>query len=280
MNQTVLMITGVFSLIIPHAWAGPQGTTLEGTMTSSTTLTQVSSYSWSLTETAQFPNQVPFVISTNQSATIGFTITATRSGPEVTQTQAPITGQICLNNTGSSWTRGLHLKNQLEQEVSPGVWKKIFGPVTYLTPTEIPPQTTFCFPELLNIQNTVQIDPNTQYRNHALASIDNYVGFEGMAYSIDIYALLKIQFKQKEIDASATLVDPVICPQGFECTPSGSTLLIYDTTILPLTILTTNQSASCGQLLKISDESSLTPTDRPIPITSKTSIPIYTGTCH
>jgi len=262
------------------AWAGPQGTMIEGTMTASTTVTEVSNYSWSLSETAQFPNQVPFVILAGNSANVGFTITATRSGPEMTQIYAPIKGQICLSNVGSSWTRGLHLKDQLEQEVSPGVWKRIFGPVTLLVPTEIPPQTTFCFPDLLNIQNHVQLDPNTHYRSHAVATIDNFIGFEGMDHSIDLYTPLTINVIQKQVDASATLVDPVTCPSGFECIPSGTTLLIHDTTIMPLSVLTKNHSAKCGQWLEISDLSTLTPTDRPIPITAMVSIPIYTGTCH
>lgn len=279
MIQTVLLITGVFSLI-PRAWAGPQGTTLEGTMDAFTTLTQVSTYSWNLTETAQFPNQVPFVISTNQQANIGFTITATRSGPEISQTQTPILGQTCLTNTGLSWTRGLHLKNQLEQEVSPGVWKKIYGPITHLIPTEIPPQTTFCYPDLLNVQQTIQLDPNAHYRNHGMASIDNYLGFEGMAYTIDIYAPVNIKITQKGVDASAILVDPITCHSGFNCTPSGTTLIVDETTIYPLSVLTLNQSAECGQTVFISDESTLTPVDSQIPLKTKTIIPIYTGTCH
>lgn len=279
LSQTILSFAGV-GFVGFGAWAGPQGTTIEGTMTASTTLTQVSTYSWGLVESAQFPNQVPFVILTGSSASVGFTITATRSGPVTTQSNTPITGQICLSNTGASSTRGLHLKDQVEQEVSPGVWKKIFGPVTLLVPTEIPAYTTYCFPDLMNIQKSVELDPNSNYRNHAVATIDNFIGYEGMAHSIDIFAPVVITVTQKEVDASAILVDPITCPSGFECTPSGTTLEVHHTMSYPLSVLTVNQSAACGQLLLIADLSTLTPVDSRIPIIAEASIPIYTGTCH
>lgn len=258
------------------AIAGPQGTTIRGKTSAVTEVTQVNTYQWNLTETTQIPNQVPFVIPQGQSSAIGFTIIATRLGPVVTQTQTPITGEVCISNTGFRWTQGLSLIDQLEQEVSPGVWNPVSGPITIPITREIPPQTTRCY----EYRFEDQIDPTKNYRNHAIVSIDNQIGFEGVTHSIDLIAPLKVTLNQQNIDSTATVTDPVTCPSGFVCAASGSTILVTGTTVIPLTVVATNQTAKCGQSLVLSDLAILIPSTHPTEITAEASVTIYTGTCH
>jgi hypothetical protein len=216
------------------------------------------------------------VIPEGQTATAGFTITATRNGPTVTQSNTPITGQICLQNTGLRATQGLYLTDRLEQEVSPGVWNVVAGPITIPTGGELAAGQSQCYNYNLNYP----LNPNNTYRNHAVATIDNYLGYEGMAHSIDILAAVDITVNHTDVDATATIVNPFDCPAGFTCTLSGSSYFVTGTTTIPVSAALTNNTATCGQTLIATNHSILTPSTNPVPISASASISIYTGTCH
>ncbi|MGK5082609.1 hypothetical protein WDW37_04825 [Bdellovibrionota bacterium FG-1] len=119
------------------------------------------------------------------------------------------------------------------------------------------------------------------YRNHAVATIDNFTGFEGTAHSIDIIANVIVTPALVEVDKNASLVDVFTCPAGFTCNPLTTTFPLtgsYPTTTY--TVSLTNSSAACGQTLSGLNTATLTPSTNPALPSASATATIYTGTCH
>lgn len=257
------------------AFAGSAGTRITGSKTALSKLTRLEKYSWNLTENLQVPNQVTLVIPQGQSAVVGFNLVATRIGPEVLVSGGSVQGEVCITNTGTTSTQGLRIRDQLEEETSPGVWRVVQRttiPVRY----ELRPGSRRCF----QYEFEFEINSQARYRNKAIATIDNYSGFEGEPRSIVITAPVEIEFTNSTVDASATLSDPFSCPAGFSCQLSGTIQAINDSTTVPFTVLLTNQSANCGQTLIASDTGTLIPSDTRIPVTADAGVTVYTGSCR
>lgn len=270
-----LMMSSLIATVETLALAGPAGTRITATKTASAEFLRQEKYSWTLSENLQVPTQVTLVIPQGQKAVVGFNLVATRLGPEVLLSGGTVNGEVCVTNTGSSSTEGLRIRDQLEQEVSPGIWRTVARatiPVRY----ELRARTRRCYP----YQFSEALDPESKYRNKAIITIDNFSGFEGQSRSISVVTPVEARYSTSTLDASANVSDPFSCPAGFTCELSGTSSLITDSMTIPFTVLLSNVSAPCGQTLTASDTGTLIPTDTQIPITAYAAVSVYTGSCR
>lgn len=256
----------------PHAFAGPTGTTLTATKSAVAKWTKTDTYTWNITKTTP-PNQVPYVIPLGQTQQVTFTVTVTKIGPVSTTWNTPITGEVCVTNTGTSSTSGLYIKDQLENAADSSV---VEGPLVLEVSSELAPSESRCFP----YQFTSVIDPNVQYRNHAIISIDNYLNHEGTNYSIDTFADVLPEVHEVQIDGSATINDHMSCPTGMTCTPPSFTQVVTESTSIPYVLTIKNDSVACGLTLTPVNSAELLPIDHPVPQIATASITLYTGSCH
>lgn len=255
--------------------AGTSGTTISGYKTATATITQTNTYSWSVQKTTPTPSPSPYTIGLGSSLAVPFTIQATQNGPIVTSTIGPPTGQICINNTGTSATQGLYISDQLEQFIS-GSWVKITDPILVLVTAEISGGQTQCYPYQFN---NVFLSPQGSYRNHAIASIDNHLGSEGTNTSIDLLATVSFPQVVQNVDASAMLTDSANCPSGFTCVPGVSSQLLTNSTLLSAPLTIKNDSVCCGQTYDILNHAILTPTTTGSALSSSATAQIFTGIC-
>jgi hypothetical protein len=269
LTGAVLSATLTFTLL--NVFAGSSGTTLDATKTAVANWTRTDAYHWTITKTTP-PNQVPYVIPTGGVQQVTFTVTAVRSGPEVTSWSTPVSGEICVTNTGTSSTSGLYIVDQLEKVSDSSV---VSGPSVIPVAAELAPSQHQCYPYSFE----VALDPSIEYRNHAIISLDNYLGFEGTSHSIDVYAAVIPTVSVVDVDSSARIEDIFNCPSGFTCTPSSFSQTVTGTTTIPYLVTVRNDSAACGQNVNAVNTAQLFPSTTQIPQIASASISIYTGTC-
>ena len=253
----------------------PPGTRITASKTAVANVLRQEKYTWTLTESLLVPNQVTLVIPEGQSAAVGFNLVATRLGPEILDSESTVSGEVCVNNTGRVRTEGLRIRDQIEQEVSPGVWQAIANfsiPVS----SELRPFSRRCYPYQLDLS----LDPQAQYRNKAIITIDNYAGYEGRPRSIAVVTTIDVNFSISTVDATASVSDPFSCPPGFSCELSGTVSTVNNSATVPFTVILSNISAPCGQTVTASDTGTLVPSDTQVPITAYAAVNVYTGTCR
>ncbi len=273
----ILFIFLIVPILLMHVevFAGTQGTTITGNKSSSAIVTQTSSYTWSIQKTLPSPLPSPFTIGLGSSAIVPFVIQATQRGPVITTSMSPVSGQVCVNNTGGSRTQGFYITDQLEQYVN-GVWVKVAGPIVIPVGSELAAGQSSCYAyQFIG----VSLDPLLQYRNHAMASIDNYLGYEGSTHVTDFYSPLSFSTQYQNVDSTAILSDSISCPSGMTCSPASSSQLLTGSSSLSYPITVTNNSQCCGQTLGASNTATLTPSTNQVSQSSSVSFQIYTGTC-
>jgi len=280
-------------LIGGAAFAGNQGTTITLDKTASTTQTETDTYSWMIQKTLK-PNQVPYVIRSDKTVPLQFLLTANRSGPVKSYVNDPVSGQICIHNTGTHPTVGLWVTDQMEQSTDGGAtWTAFAGP-SVIPVTEIAAGASQCYP--YSFSNTLlpscpsgedraphkgRVAACAIYRNIATATVDNFSGFEGTAHSVDSTVPVTVNPVLIEVDKTASIADVFSCPTGFSCSPVSSTIPLtdsYPTSIYEVSM--TNQSAACGQTVSGLNTATLTPSTNPALPSVSAAATIYTGTCH
>ncbi|MGK5082610.1 hypothetical protein WDW37_04830 [Bdellovibrionota bacterium FG-1] len=272
----ILCLSALVGLMSPATvvFAGPSGgTTLDGYKTASSTLTQSTTYNWSINKTTP-PNQTPYVIHQGRSILSNFTIVATRAAGVVTSTSGPVTGQICVANTGDSATVGLAIHDVLQNAVG-GNYHDIASQ-DVLVNYELETGESACYPYQFNIG----LDPNRVYRNVAFVSIENYLGHEGTPWEIALEAPVHMTVTNQVIDATAALTDVFQCPAGFSCQPLSSTQTLTNSQTISYQVQLQNLSAPCGQTLSALNSATLVQSTTLQTRASSASIQIYTGTCH
>jgi hypothetical protein len=280
LSQT-LVILALAGLSATSALAGPAGTTITLTKTAETTWTQVNTYDWEITKTPQSPDQVTYVILPGDTAQVGFTVKATRSGPQVLESNTPVAGEICIQNTGIRATQNLQLVDDLEvYDANLDAWVPAYPQFTILTSGEIAAGDTRCF----NYSIELPIDRTKLYRNRVTAAIDNYLGYEGMKHEVDKIANVNIKVNIQDIRPSVTVRDTFQCAVGFECTPDWSDQLISDSQTFTYSVAVKNTGALCGETVTLSNTASLDYGDdsrarAPADSATATAI-VYSGSCR
>lgn len=288
-----LVILAGGMLIGNAAFAGNQGTTITLDKTASTTQTETDTYSWMIQKTLK-PSQVPYVIRSGKTVPVQFLLTANRSGPIKTYVNDPVSGQICIHNTGSQPTVGLWLTDQLEQSTDGGAtWTAFAGPAV-IPVTELAAGASQCYP--YSFSNTLlppcpsrggrapgkeTVASCAIYRNIATATVDNFSGSEGTAHSVDATVPVTVNPVLIEVDKTASIADVFTCPVGFSCSPVSSTIPLtdsYPTSTYEVSM--TNNSAACGQTVSGLNTATLTPSTNPALPSVSAAATIYTGTCH
>lgn len=124
-------------------------------------------YDWTLDKTADVDE---LTLAPNESGTVTFTITATRSEPIDVY---GVRGQICVTNGGSKPTENLTITDVVEYKVGSGKFQTLVSqPVDTSAKPVLGPGETFCYPY------DVQFTPveGAQYRNVAKVKITNHSG--------------------------------------------------------------------------------------------------------
>jgi hypothetical protein len=261
-------------LLASTALAGPRGTTLTGTKTAATSFTETQTYDWTITKSNP-PDQVPYVIAQGDSQFATFSLSVEKLGPSITIENTDVTGEICLNNTGSAATRGLQLRDVLQVESSPGVWTDVTPVVAIAIGSQIAAGATQCYSYSFDIE----LDREKNYRNLATASIDNFYGYEGSPHEIEISAPVDAPSTTVVVDDSASIVDLFSCPSGFSCSPSSQNFAVNESTVIPVEIELTNDSVACGSTIETENSATLTEDTSEQERTSSAGISIYSGTC-
>lgn len=270
-----LIITFIFVVAASNGSAGPSGTTISGTKTAAATITHTNTYSWAVQKITPTPSPPPYTIGLGSTLAVPFTITATQNTPTVTSNVGVPTGQICINNTGTSTTQGLYISDQLEQNISDN-WMKIAGELSIPVTAEISSGQKQCYSYQFN---NVSLNPQLSYRNHAIVSIDNSVGHEGTSSSIDLLAMVSFPQVVQNVDATATLTDSANCPSGLSCVSSVSNQLLTGSTSLSAPLTISNNSVCCGQTFDIVNNAILTPTTTGSSSSSAAAVQVFTGIC-
>jgi hypothetical protein len=275
-NRTITcaLLTVLLSLLTSTLHAGPRGTTLTGDKTASVTITENSRYPWTI-EKSTLPGQLPVAIPKGQSVTIPFAINVTRGTLVVDRSTGAVTGQICLTNPGSAQTQGLFLTDQLEENID-GSWVPVGTRITVSVPGELAPGVTRCHAYTLN---GLDLNPAGQYRNHAIASIDNWAGFEGTEHQLHVTQPLQMTVITRTFDESALVSDFFTCPAGFNCSPSSITPLVTGTTTIPYSVTLTNDNLCCGKKFSGENTATVDPVDTHLLDSASASVSITTGSC-
>lgn len=270
------------------ALAGNQGTTLSMNKSASSTQTQFDAYSWTLQKTLK-PNQTKYIIKPGKTVDVDYLITATRSAPVTSYTNTPVSGEICVTNTGSQPTIGLWITEEMQESRDGGAtWSPYAGPQVIAVSAELASGANQCY----SYSFPNQLDPTRKYRTKATASIDNYVQHEGESFSIDMTKDVTVTRPLVEIDKTANLTDTLNCPTGFSCTvPWTSQALTGSYPTTAYTVSMSNTSAACGQTtLAALNTANLTSATQPplsptppassLPLSASATASISTGTCR
>jgi hypothetical protein len=253
--------------------AGSQGTMITGTKTAAATISRTETYTWSIQKSST--GSSAYTIATGNTQSLPFSIQATRADPSISSTSSAVSGQVCLTNTGTQPTSGLYITDQLEQ-FNGSSWSPIGGMIIVPVPSELNAGQYRCHSYTIS---GVPLDSNTSYRNHAVASIDNYSGFEGTSKSIDIFQSVSLTVNTSTIDASATLADLFTCPKGFSCSASSLPSQLSSSQTLNLNLAMTNTSACCGQVFTFTNTAQLTPSTTTTQRSSSATVGVNTGSC-
>jgi hypothetical protein len=272
-------LLGLAALTSGSALAGPAGTTIEVTKTAKATWTQINTYNWQISKTPQFPDQVTYVVLPGETVQAGFTIKATRFGPRVEIRNTPISGEICITNTGLRTTQNLYLEDRLEV-LEGGIWTPAHPQFVIPVGAEIAPGASQCFAYSI----TIEIDPNKEYRNVATASIDNYLEAEGTNFQVIRAQGVDVTVDVRDINASVTVRDTFTCEAGFECSSMWTDQLISNTETFTYTESVKNVSAPCGETVVMTNTASLDygfgSEPESIPVGGSATATFYTGTCR
>jgi len=275
----ISLLGGAVGLQSPSAHAGPGGTKIVGEKNASATFTRTERYTWEV-EKKTTPNQAPYILEQEESVSIPFTITVRRNGPIIEEDTTAVSGQICVTNTGDLRTRNLRVKDRLELLTETG-WEPVMAYEPVDLGGELEPGETRCVPYAVD-DELIQIDPDLTYRNHAVASIDNYEGFVGTRKSIDIFAPVEIERIEREIDPTANLEDLIQCPEGFTCEFEGGPVggVISGSVEVPVMIRVTNTNVPCGQTFLLENIAKLTLLTSGEELFSSATVILSTGSCE
>lgn len=276
-RSSFAILSTILSLT-PWLWpttglAGALGTTITGNKTATGLLNQTDTYTWAITKsTSSSCFQIPF----GSTVTVPFTIVVTRSGP-TSSSSASISGNVCVTNeSATASTVGLRGTDQVEYQ-SGSSWLPLTSQTILPISAQLNPLQNQCYP--YNFSN-LSIDVATQYRNHATATIDNFVGYEGTAHSIDLlYDPIVFTVQTSTVDASAQLSDTLPCPSGFTCTPSGPSGTITGTQTVTYNAAVTNNGATCGTTYTFTNTANIVTSDSHTPFDAAASASVCTEVC-
>jgi len=274
-RSLILISALVFVVVVSKSSAGPSGTSISGSKTAAAVITQTNNYSWTIQKITPTSSPSPYTIGLGSSLAVPFMIHATQNTPIVTSSVGAPVGQICVNNTGASATQGLYISDQLEQNIS-GNWVNIGSPMSIPVMAEISGGQTQCYPYQFT---GISLSPELSYRNHAIASIDNSLGYEGTSSSIDLFAPISFSQVVQNVDATATLTNSANCPSGFNCVSSISNQLLTGSASISAPLAINNASVCCGQTFDVVNHAILTPTTTGSVLSSSASVQVFTGVC-
>lgn len=185
-------------------------------------------YSWSVEKTGPTG---PIITPRDQEVTLNYRIVATRS---VATEVKGVRGDVCVQNVGKRRTRDLRIVDSIKELPS------LSGE---LDVSEIAPGQESCFGYEFRSSSFA---PGANYTNRARVSITNFIGHVGTAHGFTTEAPFTFPSTATTTDETATVVDEVACPTGFNCGISFTETTVSGAeTIIEYTIKVTNVSAEC-----------------------------------
>jgi hypothetical protein len=269
----VCSLIGLYSLSSP-SFAGKisGGTRISGEVTAQGKSTEIRNYQWSVTKTNS-PDQVPFIIPIGTTEYATFTVTGTRTGPLLETEVEPAEGQACISNEGRMRTEGLRLLARL-QILNSGAWQTIEQQNLPIH-SQIRAGRIACF----DFSFDSALEPYRNYRVVGIASISNWIGYQGTRRSTAFSTDLRIFKSTREIDATARISDALTCPTGLSCNPIVQTWFIDDTSVIAVDVAMTNDSVPCSQSLTAINRATIIASDSEKTQTAAATIQINTGSC-
>ncbi len=269
----VLLLGSMGAQVVPQAYAQEVSNVIKPTKTALGFSSRRVVYTWNLVKTAVPPS---VEIKPGQTATINYTITATRTLVSDVTTSG-VRGQICVTNFLSVPTQGLKIVDQIRYQ-SGGAFMDVPGAMQVIIPvSQLNAGGTGCYPYEIAF---TPIPGVTNYKNVAKITVTNYPGHEGTEFGTEISADFVMPAPVVvSVDASATVTDSQVCPVGFTCTPGtvGPWTLTESGTIT-YTKSVKNDSAACGRQVTLMNTASLLGSSG-LSRTASASVAISTGPC-
>ena len=111
-----------------------------------------------------------------------FTVTVTKN---LASEVVTVSGQVCVTNTGDVATTGLTVYDHIQYR-TPGMtsWADVPGASQTTTPAQLDPDETQCYSYSFHFDAIT----DAEYRNVALVTITNYVGYDGTPHGVEVTA--------------------------------------------------------------------------------------------
>ena len=160
-----MLVVGLFvaMLVLPGSVASknPPGTALAASVTAGGHLT--STYGWTI---AKSPSPVSQMVAVGNSASVGWSITTTKSSS--TTTGAYLDGNVCVTNTGAVATQGLAISDQLTMPPGKGPLGTVSVDVSAMP--ALAAGASWCYAYTVPIP-TASIKPGATYKDTASAAL-------------------------------------------------------------------------------------------------------------
>lgn len=150
--------------------SGQSGTTLSGNKTAAGHIKRV--WKWSINKSV---TPASWNLFNGDSATSQYTVTVTKTGYEDT---TYVSGEVCVTNGGSVATQNLTIYDHIQYKVGSGQFTDLSGGSQTITPGELAPGETECYPYKINFTPVA----GANYRNVASITITNHSGSLGTPF--------------------------------------------------------------------------------------------------
>lgn len=255
--------------------SGQAGTTLSATVSADGFWQITKIYDWTL---AKFVSPTSLLLSTNESATVTYTLSAVRSLASQTESVG-VRGTVCVENGGERTTENLKIVVQVEYKIGSGQFQPLAGASQTIVPaTQLGPYTSDCY----DYEIVFTPIAGANYRVAAKVTITNHSGHLGTEFG----PVPKTDFSLPsvptiiKIDESAILTDVQTHPAGFSFTQSATgPWNLFDSDTITFTKTITNISAACDSTFHLTNIATLTENDTNQTRIASATVAIATPPC-
>lgn len=229
-------------------------------------------FDWTVERSAT-PLQTPYVIKNGASVIAHFNVSASKRGAQAAVRSGPLTGQVCVTNTGGVIARSLQIE-QVVQGAREGGYEDLLKQILIFQ-DQLRVGQTKCYQFRLD----GEWSPAREYRVMSFARILNFQGHGGAPFGVQISGVVRQQQSLTDVDAAAVLTDSVECPEGFYCEPLTTTRILEGSTTLVHAVTIRNIGATCGTLSPLSSRSLLVQATTGETRSASAAVRLFSGKC-
>jgi len=261
-----------FVIFSNNAFFGPKNGSIISVDTKADGINQEqTNYSWSIDKYTETKN-LQLAAGENYKPT--FNIKVTREDASPTKVQG-VEGQVCVKNHGKQKTEELQITSVIQYKNNKESFKNIAGAEQTISPEQLNSNSKACYPLKISFQNT---DSTRHFRVRTEATVTNSAKRQReLAGDTDSFRLPR---PITSTTNSATVTDTQTCPEDYNCVSSDiGPWNVTDSKTITYTTLIENTSASCNIPTSFTNEAKLTESSTQNTTSSKSTIPINTGSC-